>query len=435
MDKLVISDDEGHTTVVPLLRDEISIGRQEGNAIRLTERNVSRTHARLLKRNGSYIIEDLGSYNGVSLNGKRIDIQAKLVSGDQLSIGDYDLKFQSDVAATSDTMPAQKARSQPPPRLVLLSEPAAGAEFTLNKRELRIGRDERLDIWIDHKSISHEHAELRVDDGAVTVFDLESANGIRVNGVKTSRAVLEAGDVLELGQVRFRFLPPQGAHSLEPLPLEEAKAGPSPPPRKPLFAISLIGLLVAAGAGAVIATMRGGAPADPDHADLDAAPRPEVSAMTVDEGSTGLPAAIHPEAQEEPIGPLEADSGPIDEPQEWEARLTAAQQALASGDPDRAYAIANELPPDSVLRETPEFGEIRYRFAQALIDDGERALSGGAPEQARAAAEVVLELPGITSKQLRDAKRLMRTARKALPGPKAAPNTGHSATQSRRIVD
>ncbi|MGB5695266.1 MAG: FHA domain-containing protein [Polyangiales bacterium] len=433
MDKLVISDDEGHTTVVPLLRDEISIGRQEGNAIRLTERNVSRTHARLLKRNGSYIIEDLGSYNGVSLNGKRIDIQAKLVSGDQLSIGDYDLKFQSDVAATSDTMPAQKARSQPPPRLVLLSEPAAGAEFTLNKRELRIGRDERLDIWIDHKSISHEHAELRVDDGAVTVFDLESANGIRVNGVKTSRAVLEAGDVLELGQVRFRFLPPQGAHSLEPLPLEEA--GPSPSPRKPLFAISLIGLLVAATAGAVLATMRGAVPADLAPADLDAAPQPEVAAATVDEGPTSLPAAIQSEALEVPVGPLDADVGPIDEPQEWEGRLTAAQQALASGDPDRAYAIANELPPDSVLRETPEFGEIRYRFAQALIDDGERALAKGAPEQARAAAEVVLELPGITSKQLRDARRLMRTSRNALRGPKAAPNTGDSTAQTRRIVD
>ena len=61
MYKLVISDDEGHATVVPLLRDEITIGRQEGNSIRLTERNVSRSHARLLKRNESYVVEDLGS--------------------------------------------------------------------------------------------------------------------------------------------------------------------------------------------------------------------------------------------------------------------------------------------------------------------------------------------------------------------------------------
>jgi ABC transport system ATP-binding/permease protein len=172
MDKLVISDDEGHTTVVPLLRDEITIGRKEGSMIRLTERNVSRSHARLLKRNGSYIIEDLGSYNGVTLNGERIDAKAELSPGDQLGIGDYDLALQSDVIASASTVPAPKLRSQPPPRLVVLSEPAAGAEFTLNKPALRIGRDERLDIWINHKSISHEHAEFQVVDGKVTVFDL-----------------------------------------------------------------------------------------------------------------------------------------------------------------------------------------------------------------------------------------------------------------------
>ena len=47
MFKLVIQDDEGKTTVVPLIRDEITIGRKEGNTIRLTERNVSRRHARI----------------------------------------------------------------------------------------------------------------------------------------------------------------------------------------------------------------------------------------------------------------------------------------------------------------------------------------------------------------------------------------------------
>src|SRR6185503_15470220 len=47
--KLIIEDDEGRKTVVPFVRDEITIGRQEGNTIRLTERNVSRRHARLVK--------------------------------------------------------------------------------------------------------------------------------------------------------------------------------------------------------------------------------------------------------------------------------------------------------------------------------------------------------------------------------------------------
>jgi pSer/pThr/pTyr-binding forkhead associated (FHA) protein len=50
--KLVIEDDEGHRSEVPLDREEITIGRREDNTVHLPERNVSRLHARLLRRNG-----------------------------------------------------------------------------------------------------------------------------------------------------------------------------------------------------------------------------------------------------------------------------------------------------------------------------------------------------------------------------------------------
>ena len=407
MYKLVISDDEGHATVVPLLRDEITIGRQEGNTIRLTERNVSRNHARLLRRNGSYVVEDLGSYNGVTVNGERIDVNAELAAGDQLGIGDYDLAFESGVMATANTLPSPKPKSLPPPRLVVLGEPAAGAEFTLTKPALRIGRDERLDIWINHKSISHEHAEVQITDGKVTVFDLESANGMRVNGVSASRAILESGDVLELGEVRFRFVPSQGAHSLEPLPHEEPETRSSSSSRKPLFAISVIALLVVAAAGAVLATMRG-------------AP----GALSMDESAApGDPRGLDESlTEQETSDAADSDRRPIEEPREWEGLLVRAGEALKKGRLDRAYSIANELPADSVLRKTPEFGEIRYRYAQAHINEAERALEEGDRELARREAMLVLELPGITSKQRRDARRLTRGARDAPQRPEVQSN-------------
>jgi pSer/pThr/pTyr-binding forkhead associated (FHA) protein len=91
MFKLVISDDEGKTTSVPLGRDEITIGRKEGNTIRLTDRNVSRRHARLQKQNGHYLLHDLGSYNGIVINGARLVDAQPLKSGDQILIGDYKL--------------------------------------------------------------------------------------------------------------------------------------------------------------------------------------------------------------------------------------------------------------------------------------------------------------------------------------------------------
>jgi pSer/pThr/pTyr-binding forkhead associated (FHA) protein len=427
MYKLVISDDEGRATVVPLLRDEITIGREEGNAIRLTERNVSRSHARLLKRNGSYLVEDLGSYNGVTLNGQRIDARAELAAGDQLGIGDYDLAFQSDVIATANTMPAPKPKSQPPPRLVVLGEPAAGAEFSLTKPALRIGRDERLDIWINHKSISHEHAEIQVNDGKVTVFDLESANGMRVNGVDTSRAVLESGDVLELGEVRFRFLPPQGAHSLEPLPHEDLDTRSSSSSRKPLFVMSVIGLVVVAGAGAVLATVRGGprTQGEAESTEVAVAVVPEASSATMLAAQEELPSepeTMNAVTEQEVSRGVDSDNRALDEPREWEGQLARARRALASGNVDGAYAIAEELPEYSVLRKTPEFGEIRYRYAQSHITEGERALDEGDLEQARDEAKLVLELKGITSKQRQDARRLMRRARDPQLKPKVGPN-------------
>ena len=86
--KLIIEDDEGHTTIVPLVKEEITIGRKEGNTIRLTERNVSRHHARLIKSNGTVFIEDLDSYNGVKVNGDKITARTNVREGDLIEIGD-----------------------------------------------------------------------------------------------------------------------------------------------------------------------------------------------------------------------------------------------------------------------------------------------------------------------------------------------------------
>lgn len=88
---IIIEDGEGRTTVVPVVRGEVTIGRQAGNTIRLTDRNISRRHARLVRENGALLIEDLGSYIGVRVNGERIAGRRQLADGDVVEIGDYDL--------------------------------------------------------------------------------------------------------------------------------------------------------------------------------------------------------------------------------------------------------------------------------------------------------------------------------------------------------
>ena len=99
MVRLVISDNEGSTTVVPLLRDEVTIGRKEGNTIRLTERNISRRHVQLVRVGGVYKLRDLDSYNGVLVNGRKVEGEAPINNGDQIQLGDYTILVEEEASA------------------------------------------------------------------------------------------------------------------------------------------------------------------------------------------------------------------------------------------------------------------------------------------------------------------------------------------------
>jgi pSer/pThr/pTyr-binding forkhead associated (FHA) protein len=115
MHTLIIEDDEGRATVVPLIRDELTIGRMEGNAIRLTERNVSRKHARLIRQGDALFVEDLGSYTGVRVNGVRIDQRTTLCDGDQVTIGDYKLAIRTEIGAEdAEETPLAGEADRPP---------------------------------------------------------------------------------------------------------------------------------------------------------------------------------------------------------------------------------------------------------------------------------------------------------------------------------
>src|SRR3954470_17090295 len=108
--KLIIEDEEGQRRVVPVVSDEITIGREDGNTILLPERNVSRRHARLVRDDGFLVIEDLGSSNGVRINGNRIDAPRRIQEGDLIQIGDYDLGLEGKVEAVPVPPQIQEAK-------------------------------------------------------------------------------------------------------------------------------------------------------------------------------------------------------------------------------------------------------------------------------------------------------------------------------------
>jgi pSer/pThr/pTyr-binding forkhead associated (FHA) protein len=232
--KLVIEDDEGKRTVVPLTRDDYTIGRQEGNTIRLTERNVSRSHGRIRRKarggNGSakdhFHVEDRQSYNGVFVNGLRVAHTQELQHGDLIQIGDYRIVLQDDAVSAIETaaipvstpddakatvpMAASfrgQAMTERPNRLVMLVGPTPGVEYTLDQERMSIGRAEDASISVNHNSVSRLHCEVHaLGDGRYEIVDKGSSNGVRVNGVELRRSIIEAGDVIELGDVRFKFV-------------------------------------------------------------------------------------------------------------------------------------------------------------------------------------------------------------------------------------
>lgn len=70
----------------------VTIGREEGNAVRLNDERVSRYHAKIQTEDGDVILTDLDSTNGTRVNGSAVQIR-RLRAGDQISIGRTMLLF------------------------------------------------------------------------------------------------------------------------------------------------------------------------------------------------------------------------------------------------------------------------------------------------------------------------------------------------------
>ncbi len=225
--KLTIEDDEGKQTVLPLAQEEYGIGRGEANAVRLTDRNVSRNHATIKKNGTGWILKDHQSYNGTYVNSARVVGESPLKSGDVVNLADYRMELVDEATATPgvSAVPAEfavKPVHQRPNRLIMVVGPAPGQEFPLDGfNHMTIGRSEEMNISVNHSSVSRLHAELfSLGGGRFEIIDKGSANGIRINGVELKRGILEAGDALELGDVRFRFV---GAGKVFRAPIDQSQ--------------------------------------------------------------------------------------------------------------------------------------------------------------------------------------------------------------------
>ena len=102
----------------------------------------------------------------------------------------------------------------PPPAAAPEPEPVArelatlqhdGGRHQVSKRRTVIGRSKDCDVQLTDTNVSRRHAEVRQEGTAFWVVDLDSTNGVEVNGRKVRRAKLDDGDTITLGSTDIRF--------------------------------------------------------------------------------------------------------------------------------------------------------------------------------------------------------------------------------------
>jgi len=78
----------------------------------------------------------------------------------------------------------------------------------INGRRVRIGRHTDNDLRLTNGSVHRQHAVIDIGpNGTVVIRDLDTRNGVIVNGTRYAERELANGDVIELGEVRLRFRP------------------------------------------------------------------------------------------------------------------------------------------------------------------------------------------------------------------------------------
>ncbi|MBA2379132.1 MAG: FHA domain-containing protein [Blastocatellia bacterium] len=216
----------------PLTTEGIWIGREPDCEIIFdaSSATVSRRHAQITVENGEFMVADNKSFNGTLVNGQRISTPVPLYHGDEIQFGmggpivrfeslDRPPPVGSDLAgqraipesqsvvgaeASSKTMVFRMDGSAVKPT-ASSSEPQLLMSLAFGDQdELRIGRTSANEITLDGLQISNKHARLVRSGGEIFVEDLNSTNGVFVNGSRVSRQAIRPEDSVQIGSFLLR---------------------------------------------------------------------------------------------------------------------------------------------------------------------------------------------------------------------------------------
>jgi pSer/pThr/pTyr-binding forkhead associated (FHA) protein len=110
---------------------------------------------------------------------------------------------------TTEKIPRERFADMAPPAQRAYLEIAGSEEkdgiFELGERAVLIGRSADCDIQLGVQNVSRNHARVVFHDEEYLIEDLESTNGVFVNGIKIVKCVLRNNDQIEIGGVRLVF--------------------------------------------------------------------------------------------------------------------------------------------------------------------------------------------------------------------------------------
>ncbi len=225
-------DSGGSVAPVMISKPEIWLGRDPGGDVIFESSKimVSRQHASIRNEDGKFVIHDNNSFNGTLVNEQRISTPTPLYHEDEirLGLGGPLLRFKSPsrLAPAGADLAGQRSMAIGQIADHHVSQPKVGSKTMVfkvedlsttnaskssadpqllmsltfgGKTELSIGRSDDCDIKLDGLQISNRHARLVITNSGIVVEDLNSTNGIYLDGKRIGRQNISTSDSIQIG--------------------------------------------------------------------------------------------------------------------------------------------------------------------------------------------------------------------------------------------
>lgn len=191
------------------------LGRGMAADVRVDDKLLSRKHVKFELNGGKVLATDLGSLNGVSVEGKKLAPQSSMLLPDGACIRLGQTEFIASQTVPSVSPPVKGDDDfllglQSRPYLQLKSD-KLNSRFSIVKQRVVVGRDSASDFSIPDKMLSRRHFEVQQRMGDFFIVDLKSTSGTKLHGKKITpkkRYALKGGEEIIAGNCRFQFLVP-----------------------------------------------------------------------------------------------------------------------------------------------------------------------------------------------------------------------------------